>query len=389
MAQASGIEALTAQGAQAHTFHMVRTLRLVSGYVILAGATLFFLGTSWDIQWHTYIGRDRTLIPPHIIMLSGITLCGLAALATVLLETFWSRRQAQIADKSTQFADAFHAPLGAYIAGYGALSAAIGFPLDSYWHSLFGIDVQIWAPFHVMIIGSMVTVALGAVYMLASTAHLAARDSARLTRRLSYAGVLVALAVMLSILVFLLFDAYGGMGTLSLGPVILNVFAALAAFFGLYTFTLAAHVLPWRWAATSVVAVSFALVAIVWLYVPPATAYLLQLEQLVYRRGGPHLPVVTVDWPILFIVAAVIFDLVRHRANKKGWSAQKLFVVLAASTLVGFLPAPLLYPFYPALLAFNIGLFGSIITLALGFAGGYVGGWLGNRSSDVIVALEQ
>ncbi len=389
MAKAPGSDALTTQGAQAHALHMVQTLRLVSGSIILFGSLLFFLGTSWDIQWHTYIGRDRTLIPPHIIMLSGITLCGLAALSTVLIETFWARRQAQIADKSTSFADAFHAPLGAYIAGYGALSSAIGFPLDSYWHSLFGIDVQIWAPFHVMIIGSMVTVALGAVYMLVSAAHLAARDSAPLARRLSNIGILVALAVMLSILTFLLFDAYGGMGTLTFGPVTLNVFAALAALFGLYTFTLAAHALPWRWAATSVVAVSFVFVIVVFFYVPPATAYLLQLEQLSYRRGGLHLPVVAVDWPILFIIAAVIFDLVRYQANKRHWSAQKMLVVLALSTLVGFLPAPLILPIYPVFLAVRIGLFGSIITLLPGFAGGYVGGWLGNRSSDVIETLEQ
>jgi hypothetical protein len=279
--------------------------------------------------------------------------------------------------------------IGAYIAGYGALASAIGFPLDSYWHSLYGIDVQIWAPFHVMIIASMVTVALGAVYMLVSTAHLAARDSAPLARRLSYAGILVALAVMLSILTFLLFDAYGDMGTFALGPVSLNVFAALAALFGLYTFTIAAQTLPWRWAATSVVTVSLVFITIIWFYVPPATALLLKLEQLSYRRGGSHLPVVTVDWPIVFIIAAVIFDLVRYQAGKRHWSARTVLAVLAVSTLVGFLPMPLIFPIYPALVAARVGIVGSIITLLLGFAGGYVGGWLGNRSSEVLETLEQ
>jgi hypothetical protein len=389
MAKALDSGALTTPGARTHWLYMVRTLRLVSGYIILFGSALFFLSTSWDIQWHTYIGRDRTLIPPHILMLLSITLCGLAALSTVLVETFWAHRHAQIASNSTPFADAFHAPLGAYIAGYGALASAIGFPLDSYWHSLYGIDVQIWAPFHVMIIASMVTVALGAVYMLVSTAHLAARDSAPLACRLSHAGILVALAVMLSILTFLLFDAYGDMGTFALGAVSLNVFAALAALFGLYTFTIAAHTLPWRWAATSVVTVSLVFITIIWFYVPPATALLLKLEQLSYRRGGSHLPVVPVDWPILFIIAAVIFDLVRYQAGKRHWSGRTLLAVLAVSTLVGFLPMPLIFPIYPALVAARVGIAGSIITLLLGFAGGYVGGWLGNRSSEVLETLEQ
>ena len=216
MAKALDSGTLTAPETHIGSLHMVRALRLAFGSVILLGATLFFLGTSWDIQWHTYIGRDRTLIPPHIIMLLGITLCGISALSTVLIETFWAHRDAQVAQSSTQFADAFHGSLGAYIVGFGALDSAIGFPLDSYWHSLYGIDVQIWAPFHVMIIAGMAAAALGAVYMFVSTAHLAVRDSAPLARKLSHAGTLIALAVMLSTLTFLLFDAYGSMGTLTL-----------------------------------------------------------------------------------------------------------------------------------------------------------------------------
>jgi hypothetical protein len=98
---------------------------------------------------------------------------------------------------------------------------------------------------------------------------------------------------------------------------------------------------------------------------------------------------VGVDWPVLFLIAAVIFDIVSYRARKYSWSANKVLTVLALSTLVGFLPAPLIFPIYPAILASGIGIFGSIITLLLGYAGGYVGGWLGNRTSEVIETLEQ
>lgn len=279
MAKALEPGALTAPATQFHSLQVVRTLRLVLGYVILFGSTIFFLGTSWDIQWHTYIGQDRTLIPPHIMMLFGIALSGVAALSSVLIETIWARRNATVANSTTQFADAFRGSLGAYIAGFSALDAAIGFPMDAYWHSLYGIDVQIWAPFHIMIIAGMAAVALGAAYMLVSTAHLAAHDAVRGMQRWGYIGVLIALAVMLSILTFLLFNAYGSMGTIALGPVTINVFAALAALVGLFTFVAAAYALPWRWAATRVVVVSLLLVGIVALYVPQATAILLQIEQ--------------------------------------------------------------------------------------------------------------
>src|SRR5712691_6792234 len=55
----------------ARSLRSVSTLRLVLGLTALLGAIVFLEGTSWDIQWHTYIGRDRTLIPPHLMMLSG------------------------------------------------------------------------------------------------------------------------------------------------------------------------------------------------------------------------------------------------------------------------------------------------------------------------------
>src|SRR5260370_7526228 len=79
-----------------------------------------------------------------------------------------------------------------------------------------------------MIIVGMALVALGAIYMLMSATHLAAQVNARGTTRAGYIGVVVAFAVTLCILTFLLFDAYGDMGTLNLGFVVINLFTALA-----------------------------------------------------------------------------------------------------------------------------------------------------------------
>lgn len=389
MAEALDTGNLTTSLTQTHSQRTVRTVRLALGYVILLGTTVFFLATSWDIQWHSYIGRDRTLIPPHILMLFGITVTGIAALSCVLTETLWARRDAQVANSSTQFAGAFRGSLGAYIAGYGALSAAIGFPLDAYWHSLYGIDVQIWAPFHIMIIASMAAAALGAAYMLTSVANLAQRDDAQKVRRASHIGVMIAFATTLSILTFLLFDAYGKMGTITLGFVTINVFAALAALFGLFIFVAAAAALPWRWAATSVTAISLLFIIIDWFYIPPATNLLLNMEQLSYRRAGAHPTVITIDWPILFLVGAILFDIVMYRARQRGWSVRKLLPMLAISTLIAFLPAPLIYPLLPLYIAIQVGVVGGLITLLLGFAGGYAGAWLGNHTGNVIHELEQ
>jgi hypothetical protein len=75
----------------------VSTLRLILGLTALLGAIIFLEGTSWDIQWHTFIGRDRTLIPPHLMMLSGVALSGISGLLSVLIESWWARRTTSMA----------------------------------------------------------------------------------------------------------------------------------------------------------------------------------------------------------------------------------------------------------------------------------------------------
>src|SRR5438876_3817859 len=159
----------------ARSLRAVSTLRLVLGLTALLGTIIFLEGTSWDIQWHSFIGRDRTLIPPHIMMLSGVALSGISGLLCVLIEGVWARRHTIIAQYGVGFADIFSGPLGAYIVGFTALTAAVAFPLDAYWHALYGIDVAIWAPFHVMFVASMGIVALGAVYLSITAPHLSSR----------------------------------------------------------------------------------------------------------------------------------------------------------------------------------------------------------------------
>src|SRR5205807_137269 len=71
----------SSMGAPTPSLRSLWRLRLGLGGVVLLGAIIAFLATSWDIQWHTLIGRDRTLIPPHQMILTGVALAGLAALA--------------------------------------------------------------------------------------------------------------------------------------------------------------------------------------------------------------------------------------------------------------------------------------------------------------------
>src|SRR5947209_14554898 len=221
-------DALSPSSSHAPSLHAVLVLRLTGGLVALFGAIISFVGTSWDIQWHTLIGRDRTLIPPHEMMLTGITLGGIAALTVIITETIWARRYPSMAQQFTPFAGLFSGPLGAYIVGYAALNAALAFPLDTYWHTLYGIDVTLWAPFHIMIISGMALMAFGSVYMLASAANLATSIHALRERRTAYIGMIVAFATALSLFTLLLFNATDKDYFLPLGFTSISLFPVLS-----------------------------------------------------------------------------------------------------------------------------------------------------------------
>ena len=177
--------------------------------ILLVLAELAFVfGAAWDIQWHYAIGRDRPFIPPHLLLLGGIAATGVIALGGVLGRTLRPLSEAEsIATTELQILGRFRAPVGLFLAGLGALCAALAFPWDDYWHRLYGLDVTLWAPFHVMIIGGMALAALGAAYLFA--AH---------PGRISGLGTAAALGVGAAVLLLLQAQALDREGILALRP---------------------------------------------------------------------------------------------------------------------------------------------------------------------------
>lgn len=387
----SGIESLGDSSSLAPSLRAVWVQRLALGFVTLFGSALFFLGTSWDIQWHSFIGRDRTLIPPHQMMLTGVALSGIAALVAVIIETVWIRRNASLEKYTTSFAESFYGSLGAYIAGFAALNAAVAFPLDAYWHALYGIDVAIWAPFHVMFVMGMAIVALGAAYMLVSAARLAERAGAIKAKRAAYIGVIVALATMLSNLTILLFDAMFD-HVINLQVVTVNVYPVLSGIVVALILIAATYAVPWRWAATSVAGIYLAFAGIVAVFVPPATYWLVAMERLSFRPdrdGNPGLASVALEWPVGVVITAILIDVFMRRAQRKGWSRRKLTAVLILVTLLGSLPMPIIYPIFPVLLVSDLGIPSFIASLLLGLLGAYVGLWFGRNVGASMRSLER
>lgn len=364
--------------------------RLLTGSTVLLGAIIFFVGVTWDIQWHNVVGRDRTLIPPHVMMLCGVALIGLAALYAVLVETMQVRRDTASVVARTSFADMFHGPSGAYIAGFGALASAIAFPLDAYWHALYGVDVEIWAPFHVMIIGGMVLAALGAVYMLLSAAHIAEDAGFSRMQRAGSIGALVAMAVMINILMLLVFDGFGSSHYIVLPGITLTVFPLLMGLLGSWTFVTIKYAVPWRWAATIVCGVSLLLVLIAAAFIPPAMGFLMASEHIAFRTDialqiNPHLPMIPLEWlGLSLLLSALLLDLFAPVVQRGKRSHKVNAFVLALLVLPGCLPIAPIGPLLSVGLWQELGL-GFLVSLLVGGLGAaLIGSKLGRGMGEAL-----
>ncbi len=114
-------------------------------------------GMYWDISLHIDVGRDPGPLanPAHYFILGG--LFGIFAagfLAMVLPE-------GRPSETAVRLGPDWYAPLGGVlICACGAFSL-IGFPLDDIWHRLFGQDVTLWGPTHLMLIGGAAMTLIG------------------------------------------------------------------------------------------------------------------------------------------------------------------------------------------------------------------------------------
>jgi len=118
------------------------------------------LGFFWDVAWHIDLGRDTELFTvPHTLILVGLLGLGVAALVSILYATV------QRADTAWRLGP-LRLPRGAFALGLLSAGAGLGFPLDDLWHANYGVDVTMWGPTHLMMIGgaSLSPIALWLLY---------------------------------------------------------------------------------------------------------------------------------------------------------------------------------------------------------------------------------
>src|SRR5919198_6571604 len=117
--------------------------------IAVASLLVALLGMYWDISLHIDVGRDPGPLanPAHFLILAGLFGIFTAGVLAIALP------RERPGDSAVRIRDGWYAPVGGIlIAACGAFSLA-GFPLDDLWHRLFGQDVTLWGPTHLMLIG--------------------------------------------------------------------------------------------------------------------------------------------------------------------------------------------------------------------------------------------
>jgi hypothetical protein len=170
---------------------------------VATGSLLLALfGVTWDVSIHIDKGRDPGPLanPAHYFILVGLYGIFAAGLLAMSLPS----------DDEPRSATAINLPILGRIPVGGALMllcssfALTGFPLDDVWHRLFGQDVTLWGPTHIMMIaGAVLTIV--AISVLTTEGERAAgltREGfsarnwvARLSPILACGGLLVGLTV--------------------------------------------------------------------------------------------------------------------------------------------------------------------------------------------------
>jgi hypothetical protein len=153
-------------------------------------------GFIWDVSWHIGNGRDPGPLanPAHYFIIIGLFGVFLAGMLAVVLP-FDKPGPAPV-----RITRNWYAPVGGVLMAGCGLYALIGFPLDDVWHRIFGQDVTLWGPTHLMMIGGA-GLSLFAVLMLEYEGGRALPDApperpfVRFLRYLSCGGLLIGLSV--------------------------------------------------------------------------------------------------------------------------------------------------------------------------------------------------
>jgi hypothetical protein len=138
------------------------------GGTFLGGALLIAVfGMYWDISIHIDKGRDPGPLanPAHYFILVGLFGVLFAGVMSITLAT---RKPSNAAKR---LPNGWWAPLGALVIVACSAVSLGAFPLDDGWHRLFGQDVTLWGPTHLLLIGGAAFSIVGQWILFSEAKH--------------------------------------------------------------------------------------------------------------------------------------------------------------------------------------------------------------------------
>jgi hypothetical protein len=277
------------------------------------------VGGVWDISWHESVGRDTFWTPAHIlIQLCGI-LSGLGCGYLILSTTF--RKDSPLRANSVSMWG-FRGPLGAFLCAWGALAMITSAPFDNWWHNAYGLDVKILSPPHILLALGMTGIRIGTLVLILAEVNRAVGEYRVRLERVLLLSIMFLLGMTVGIMqedTFRMF-MHGAKFYLVVMSVTLIWYAA------------ASRVSENRWAASIVAGLYTAMhLFFMWtLQLIPAEPKLGPVYQKITHLVPP-------DFPLLIIVPAIVFDLVRRHLT--GSNRLKQAAILGAASLASFFAA--------------------------------------------------
>ncbi|MGB3586240.1 MAG: hypothetical protein WBA23_06860, partial [Tunicatimonas sp.] len=161
-------------------------------YATVLASVSIMVGLVWDISWHTSIGRDGLLSPPHLAIYFGGVLAGIFSGIRVLKVSFFGTPEEK--RESIKFWSIFRGSLGALFCIWGAFAMLTSAPFDDWWHNTYGLDVTILSPPHTVLLLGMITIQFGAIVTVLSVKNRMVSQGINYDRYRRLLGLCFALA---------------------------------------------------------------------------------------------------------------------------------------------------------------------------------------------------
>lgn len=143
--------------------------------VLAVSLLLAVFGLYWDIGLHIQNGRDKGPLSSaaHYPIMFGL----FGALSAGILAMVLPKPGTKPSPWAVRVADGWYASVGGILIVVSTAFGLIGFPLDDYWHRLFGQDVTLWGPTHMLMLTGAGLCLVGASVLLTEGTWAARRSS--------------------------------------------------------------------------------------------------------------------------------------------------------------------------------------------------------------------